>query len=106
MSVDDTIRKVFCQKAIEYQRNYDRGRENGYNSPIFDILNAASRLGLLNTVMGMLNGSVARYGKGSWFKYVQIDDVFWQSTFTLNNDCMYLYKTVGCTKCRYVKPVV
>ena len=57
----------------------------------------------VNTVMGMINGTVAIYGKGSWSKFVwsqawRLEDAYWLSTLTVNNDCEYLYKTIGTAK--------
>ena len=63
-------------------------KANMYNSPVFDILNAAFRMGLLNTVYGMINGSIQVYSKKAWSEYVwsqarKLEDAFWQSTFVL-----------------------
>ena len=74
-----------------------------YNSPVFDILNAAFRMGLLNTVYGMINGSIQVYSKKAWSEYVwsqarKLEDAFWQSTFVLNQNCKYLYSTMGSAR--------
>ena len=103
MKVDNVVRRILVHRAIEYQRNPGKCRENKYNSPISDILNAAYRLGLLNTVFAMINGTKDIYGKSRWSEYVwaqawKLDDAYWCSIFTINNDCKYLHSTIGVTK--------
>ena len=51
----------------------------------------------------MINGTMDIYGKGRWSDYVwaqawKLDDAYWCSIFTINNDCKYLHSTIGVTK--------
>ena len=101
MKMNNVVRRILVNRADKYQSNPGKGRENSFSSPIFDILNAAYRLGLINTVLGMINGTVAIYGKGSWSKYVwawRLDDAYWCSIFVIGDDCKYLYRTIRAAK--------
>ena len=98
-----TIREVFVGRATIYSSYPDRCRQNCFGSPIFDILSAADRLGLLSTVYKMINGSIALHSKPSWSKLVwsrawKLEDAYWMSTFVINIDCEYMFRTSGKTK--------
>ena len=63
MESGNIIRKVFITRAISYMSNNFECCINKYKSPVFDILNAAKCIGLLNTVYGMINGTTPIAGK-------------------------------------------
>ena len=44
----DTCRKVLLTRARMYWENVNKGKQNESNSPIFDILNIADEVGLIN----------------------------------------------------------
>ena len=70
MNIQNPVRRLFVYRSKVFCENSNTGEINNFNSPVFDNLSAANRLGLLNTLMGMINGSFAVYGKSCWSKFV------------------------------------
>ena len=103
MEAGNMINKVFIARANIDKENPEAGSDNIFSSPVFDILNAAARISLLNTVYGMINGTTPLYSKKAWSEYVwaqawRLEDAYWQSTFLINQDCKNLYGTMGSAR--------
>ena len=51
MEVDNRLRIVFNERVMQYINSNELGRNNEYNSPIFEMLNVAARFGLLQNIL-------------------------------------------------------
>ena len=97
------IRTVFDLRLDAYFTDVELGRSNPYKSPTFEALNACNKLGLLDVVRSMTNGSTIVYGKKKWSNLVwerawKLDDAFWKSINTLNPQCNRVSKVLGCSR--------
>ena len=100
MDANNIVRQVLNYRSDKFMQDVDGHSINSLKSPIFDLLNAARRLGLLNTVVGMINGTIPLYSKKRWSKYMwsqawKLEDNYWLSITTINRDCQYLTGTIG-----------
>ena len=91
IDVGNIIRQVFVYRTIRYLQDKVVSSVNSLKSPIFDILNAAGRLGVLNTIVVMINGSTLLYSKRKWSELVwkkawRLEDAYWDSVFTTSRD--------------------
>ena len=103
MDQTNLIRKVFGLRIDAYFTNVELGRSNPYKSPTFEALNACNKLGLLDVVRSMTNGSSILYGKKKWSDLVwerawKLDDAFWKSINPLNPECDLVSKVLGCSR--------
>ena len=90
MGHNDIVRDVFKARVIAYIQNREDGMQNQYDSPVFDLLNAANRLGLLGLVLDMAAGvtiiiSKVNRSKKVWSNAWGLDDSHWHSLFLLNS---------------------
>ena len=100
MECTNVNRSIFITRAMAYRNNPQECSANKHRSPIFDILNAAKRVGMLNTVYSMINGSTPIPGKRAWSERVcsqawKLEDAYWESIALINRDCKYLNMTSG-----------
>ena len=56
MNENSVIRRVLVCRINAYMKDVDQTSKNAHNSPIFDILNACHRFGMLNLVLQLVNG--------------------------------------------------
>ena len=57
----NVIRTIFVSRLNHYIANLEISNANRFKSPTFDLLNACSKLGLLNLVENMADGSTPPY---------------------------------------------
>ena len=102
LRLDDNsiIKRVFINRVHAYINSRDRGALNKYNSPTFNMLNTATRFGILSNVCDMVTGKSAIMSKKCWSRMVwdkawMIDDLFWESTRILhrNNELLHMSLT-------------
>ena len=90
------IRRVFLERFTFYINNMKQCRENKSRSPTFDLLNSATRFGVLSQLCDIVTGRMLPYSKKAWSNIIwnkawQIDDLFWESTRILhkNNEVLH-----------------
>ena len=93
------IKKVFINRVHAYINNRDLSATNQYNSPTFNMLNTASKFGILSNVCDMVTGKSAIMSKKCWSKMVwdrawMIDDLYWESTRILHRNNELLHVTL------------
>ena len=100
LETPNIIKEVFLLRLDSYLNDIPSSRRNIFHSPIFEILNSCSRLGMLNMVIKMANGSIPLPGKKRWAKLAwenawALDDAYWKSLSITTNDSDILYKSIG-----------
>ena len=65
------IKKVLIDRVNDVMENICKNYSNSLDSPVFEIMKSAIKLGLgiLNTVMGLMKGNTVM-GKEAWNSYV------------------------------------
>ena len=99
----NVVRQVFVSKIKRYRENKIKGESNLCQSPTFDMMNAAARLGVLSTVYKIVDGKIPCPSKGIWSTMIwkkiwQLDDLYWESTKVLYRANELLYKTVSISR--------
>ena len=95
---------LFKARVIDYLSDRKRGECNSHNSPVYGMLNACKRLGVLDIALRAIGGT-AIYSKNMWSKMAwekawEMDDAYWRSTSVIFNRNDLLYCTI--TKARYL----
>ena len=103
MDCHNVIRSIFVSRLNYYLVNVEVSKNNRFKSPTFDLLNAYSKLGLLNLVEKMANGSTPLIGKKKWSNCVwerawRLGDAYWIAVNALNPECSMLTKILGKTR--------
>ena len=82
---DAICKKVLITSAQRYTANFERSQINEANSPIYDMLNTAKKVGLLDICMNtIINGHF--YTKQEW------KNIVWQTIWHKEDeDCFLLY---------------
>ena len=81
LGLDEPSRRVFCSRLEDYLVNVDVGVANVYGSNVFDMLNVASDIGVLDDVVSMARLG-HRWSKDMWKKKIwkrawDMDEYFW-----------------------------
>ena len=90
-----TVKNVLTVREMSYMNNIEAGRKNEFNSPIYNILNTASSVGMLDICMNTIaNGHV--YSKLDWKRIV------WDTIREHeDDDCFVLYKQPNLKLCSF-----
>ena len=102
MDCHNVIRSIFVSRLNYYLVNVEVSKNNRLKRSTFDLLNACSKLGLLNLVEKMANGSTPLIGKKKWSNCVWERawrlDAYWIAVNALNPECSMLTKILGKTR--------
>ena len=97
------ITGVFKVRVIDYIKDRTLSEANNYDSPVFDLLNAGKRLGLLGVILDILGGVRPIGSKTAWSKIVwerawALDDTHWRSMSMVHNSNDMLFYTIPSSR--------
>ena len=103
MEQNSIIVNISKFRALEYIRNTMVGEANEFSSPVYDLLNACSRFGLIGTIFDILTGNINMVSKVAWSKAVWekawvLGDAYWRSLCMVHNSNDMLLCTIPKTK--------
>ena len=97
------ITGVFKARVIDYIKDRNISVDNNFDSPVFDLLNAGKRLGLLSVILDMLGGTLPIGSTPAWAKIVwerawALDDTHWRSMSMVHNSNDMLFYTIPSSR--------
>ena len=93
------IKQVFIKRVQDFKSNRVICSENRFDSSTFEMLNAATKLGVFNMIYDMCIDNKPLLSKQKWSQCVwtkawQIEDIYWSSTSILHKDNDLLVRTI------------
>ena len=86
MEDNDVCKRILVNRSQEYVEDVAKGRLNEYSSPVFDLINTCSQVGLYDVCMRMIRIG-CNFSKEEWRKIV------WEKVWMKeDDDCEIMYK--------------
>ena len=102
MNDNSILKKLFMERAKDFNDNIRRGMMNPFRSPTFDILKVAVNLGLYKPLMNHLFGRTfvtkIQWKREVWSVTWEHEDIFCHNVLNIQNKGEYLLSTMGNTR--------
>ena len=100
---NNVVRRVFIERVRDFKNRNDTNLENVHASPTFEILLAATKLGVLNILYDICDNRKTCIPKKMWSNCIwnkawKIEDLYWASSLFLHKDNDLLVRSIGQTR--------